>query len=297
MAVLRRVGATDEITLSPWTLVGRRRTCALWVDERSVSGEHAVLGWREGWFVRDLASRNGTTLDGRPVPPGDPVPLAAGATVAFAGVAWVLVDDSPPGPQARDLATDTLVTSDGGVLLLPDATEPRGSVWRDVDGQWVADVEGEPRVVNDLSVISVGGRSFRLHLPTEHEPTVGATGLLGLRFGVSRDEERVETEVITEGRALPLKPRSHHYLLLTLARHRLADRHPNPDERGWIHREDLARLLKVDPGTVNVQLHRIRHDLAAVPRHGAVGLVESRPRAGQVRVSTDDLQVHTLDES
>ena len=41
---------------------------ALLLDDDYVSSEHALLAWREGrWWLSDVASTNGTFLNGQPV--------------------------------------------------------------------------------------------------------------------------------------------------------------------------------------------------------------------------------------
>src|SRR5688572_29118119 len=90
-----------RVELLPRTLVGRSPACDVVVDERSVSGEHAVLVWVDGrWEVRDLGSRNGTTVDDVPVRPTAVV--AVGSRVAFGvgGVVWTLVEGAAPVPRA-----------------------------------------------------------------------------------------------------------------------------------------------------------------------------------------------------
>ena len=61
-----RVGAIFE--LSPITPIGRRATNAIRLDDDLVSGEHALLSWREGrWYLSDNGSTNGTYLNGEAV--------------------------------------------------------------------------------------------------------------------------------------------------------------------------------------------------------------------------------------
>ena len=54
--------------LGPVTPIGRKPTNAIRLDDDFVSGEHALLAWREGrWYLSDVASTNGTYLNGEQV--------------------------------------------------------------------------------------------------------------------------------------------------------------------------------------------------------------------------------------
>jgi hypothetical protein len=257
--------------------------------EPRVSSEHAAIAWRDGgWWVRDLASRNGTTLGGEPVQPGLDRPLALGSALAFAQAPCTLVDDGAPSPAARDLATGALHASPGEVLGLPDDA-PIASIAPAAEG-WRLVLDDDERPIADRDEIEVAGRRYRVYLPVLVAPTMAAIHL-ALTFAVSADEERVSVELAGGGRRAALRPRSHLYLLLTLARARLASTVVNPLERGWVHRDDLARMLRCDPSTVNVQLHRLRQDLAAHGIDGAAGALEARPRTGQVRLGTEAIEI------
>jgi len=49
-------------------LVGRHPACDVVVADPSVSRRHAQLTFRDGvWMLQDLASTNGTTVNGKPV--------------------------------------------------------------------------------------------------------------------------------------------------------------------------------------------------------------------------------------
>ncbi len=48
------------------TPIGRRADNAIILDDDFVSSEHSLLAWRDGkWWLSDVASRNGTVLNGQ----------------------------------------------------------------------------------------------------------------------------------------------------------------------------------------------------------------------------------------
>lgn len=286
-------------TLGARNLVGRSAACAVTIDDRAISGEHASLVWTgAGWELRDLGSRNGTFVDGVAVPPGQAVPVGAAHRLGFGrdDGAWQLAEDGPPVAQAIGLPDGPSRSATGGLLLLPDEEEPVLSVFEDADGRWVCDGPEGVAIALDQGVVRAGEQVFRLFLPTLLAPTVARSddGALELRFRVSDDEEYVELDVVREGRAVPLGARSANYLLLTLARRRLQDAEQPAAERGWIHQEDLARMLRVSDITVGTQVHRARAHLAAAGVEGAGQLVERRHRTRQLRIGTDALRIGPL---
>jgi predicted component of type VI protein secretion system len=66
LGVLKPVGGGDPVPLLRDTLlVGRRPSCDICLDFENVSGKHCELRFINGqWYVRDLGSRNGTTVNG-----------------------------------------------------------------------------------------------------------------------------------------------------------------------------------------------------------------------------------------
>lgn len=303
MAIL--VGPDGQrLTLAARTLVGRSPGCQLRLDEPRVSGEQAVLSWGRGaWSVRDLGSRNGTTVDGARIEVGVSVDLSVGSQLTFGeeGRPWRLDDAAPPSAQARRLADGAVRTAedasaDGGLLALPDPDRLAVTVYRLPQGTWVIeDAEGQQRVATDLEVVTVDGEPWQLHLPGILPPTVCSVevGQLAMTFEVSQDEEHVDIVVRDEAGERTIRSRSHHYLLLTLARERLADadRGRPPAEQGWVREESLAEMLHLDQQTVRVQIYRARRQIAEQGWGGASGIIERRPGTGQLRLGVGKLQV------
>ena len=65
--------------------LGRQSTCDIQIEHQSASRQHAVIGHhKEGYLcIVDPASANGTTLDGKELPRGQPTKLSHGATIKF----------------------------------------------------------------------------------------------------------------------------------------------------------------------------------------------------------------------
>ena len=108
---------------------------------------------------------------------------------------------------------------------------------------------------------------------------------ISLRFEVSRDEEHTTITTVHRGVETRLEEREHGYVLLTLARARLADREHPAAEQGWIDRERLLKMLAMDANALNVAIYRARGQLAAAGVDGAAGVVEVR--RGQRRLGVD----------
>src|SRR5690606_30788399 len=84
-----------------------------------------------------------------------------------------------------------------------------------------------------------------------------------LLFRVSRDEESVAVKVETDRESVDLGGSNAYYMLLTLARLRMHEAKPATAEAGWVHRDELARMLRCDQQLLNVWICRVRAKLSA----------------------------------
>lgn len=59
-----------------------------------VSARHARLRWDgAGWWIEDLASRNGTFVNSARIPPNTPQPVPPGAWIQVGGMSLMLLED------------------------------------------------------------------------------------------------------------------------------------------------------------------------------------------------------------
>ena len=109
MFVLRNESTGNQHILGTRSIIGRSRAADLHIASDDVSGEHAAIWWDgRSWKIRDLASRNGTLVDGDQVEPGKSMPLSAGQCIQFGTVdSWAIDTADPPVPAARDLIRGT----------------------------------------------------------------------------------------------------------------------------------------------------------------------------------------------
>lgn len=296
MATLREITTARTVPLEPEHTVGRALTSTLLLDDRYVSAQHALLRYDgEGWTLRDLASANGTWLDGRRLLPGHDQRLRAGSRIAFGSLAadWELTDDAPPAVMIVPLDGGAPVVIEGDLLALPSPDEPSATIYRGLGGSWTLE-EGEAPAVplSHLRVFHAAGRAWRFSCPTTVRattrggaaPTEITLQSLTLEFEVSLDEEHVHLRARDRGCLLDFGERAYHYLLLTLSRARLADALAGAADRGcgWVDVGDLCRNSRVTPGQVSVEVFRIRQQFVAQGVVDASSIIERRP--GQLRV-------------
>lgn len=285
-------------------LIGRARSANTTVRHPSVSSQHAALIWTAGgWTIRDLGSRNGTWLDGKRIQTGSSVPIQAGAVISL-GTDEVRVffdDDAPPAPTAR--SGDTLIQGDPELLALPSSDEPEVVILFDVeDGEWVTSTDEGSKPVTNGDVITVQGAPWSLTLPSVFIETQEAAAIpvsienAALTFKVSADEEYVELTVMSQGETHVLPTRTHHLLLLLLARERLKDQEAglSAPESGWLYADDLLRMLRINQNQLYISIHRARKEMIALGITDGAGLIERRTTSRQIRMGVSALAVTRL---
>lgn len=298
VAMLENQATGERHWLSPRHLLGRASACQLRIDEPRVSAFHAELIWDgRGWLVQDLGSRNGTVIGARPIIAGEQVALECGAELLLAGRAhYRLIDDSPPHLIATTPSGEVRVAKDE-LLSLPTDDDPELTIYRDLDDRWM--VESSSGVVPAVEgeTLFAGGLPWKLLLPTSLAATREIANDLRLqsvdfRFRVSRDGEHVELSLLESGREIVVETRAHLALLLVLARVRLEDAALLPEsERGWVHRDDVPKLLAVESHMPNLWIHRARRQLAALGVRDAAMLIERRANATQLRIGVRRLEI------
>ena len=279
-------------------LMGRSGLAHLRLSNRRVSSEHCLVFWENrAWCVRDLGSKNGTSLNGRPLAPGQPRPLQIGDTLRLGGSdeVWALCDDEAPEPCAVCEPTGGWRHGQQGLLQLPEDGSPSASIFEH-DGRWVCEGASSMERVETEQTVLVNGLPWKLYLPdlpgasdrTEEGSLV--LGNLTLRFSVSSNEEHVGLELVNGSMTRDVPSRTYLYMLLVLARRRVQPT-PEDDPQGWIHTEELARMLRCSREKLNVDVHRLRQLFRLSKVRDASKIVERRLGSSELRIGTTRVEL------
>ena len=309
MGLLKRHLNGDICTLEPEHLVGRSPRANLLLSASYVSSQHATIRWGgQHWELKDLGSRNGTLVNGERVGAGVACPLPAGIEICFGREEqkWALVDDSAPRPLivSEDDPSRSIVV-DGEVAAIPDRREPWATIMRWHDGSWKLEKEEELSTLASGQTFEVLGERWRFVCPagilgtsTVDWPERTAKGLsagqLLLKF--SREEEHVELYLRQDGELTDLGTRSHNYLLLYLARKRLAEVDSGLDQAsaGWVYRDDILKDLRIDREHLNLAIFRVRKQFEKAQVPDAACIIQRRPDSQQLRIGIADLKAERL---
>jgi hypothetical protein len=168
-----------------------------------------------------------------------------------------------------------------GLLTLSD---PEGDAWIFLGSEgWVCEREEGARPIVDGEELCVGSSRWIVRINARTEMLTGAMpselSLAGLDlvFQVSRDEEYVQVSARASGRTIDLGARAHHYLLLQLARRRLADSESGlPDwASGWVPMDEFGPTPRL-----NLDIFRIRSQFVFLGVKGGAAVIERSKERG-----------------
>jgi hypothetical protein len=276
------------------------------VDKPYISKLHAAIEWTgSNWCLKSLGL-NGTWINGSRLNQGDSRDLQLEDEIHFAepnDPGFVVADLSPPGDMLwpLDHPLDQLKpVSLSRYHLLPD-NQPELALFLDESSQvWYCETLNQqelPRKIVNGDRLEFGGGRWQfvqeqIYGPTEAKSSQDLKDFQFI-FHLSQDEESTQLQ-LQHQQSLDLGLRTHHYLLLQLARHRAEDamRGVDSENQGWIYAEQLAAELGLDNTHMNIQIFRARKQIADTLPHvlGQQSLVERR--AGKLRFGCEKLLIY-----
>lgn len=304
MATLKNVKNDQLIILRPQHIFGRHAAGSHTIlNNPEASRLHASVYWNgSNWLIKDTSS-NGTYLNGTLITSGIKKRLNIGDIIQFGALQadqWVLNDINPPKSLLISLFDngDTIELND--VILLPDYDEPEVTVYQSANGHWLSENQsgvqiletGSKVLTKDQSWIFIDAESVEKTHQAVHSQGKGA-GDIQLKFIVSKNEEHVSLVISMDHLHIDLAERTHHYLILMLARKRLSDNQigVEKNEQGWFDKDLLCQQLGLDERYINLQIYRFRKQLIQANPIGMQLLQLIERRRGELRLATDAIEI------
>ncbi|NML37303.1 FHA domain-containing protein [Chitinophaga sp. G-6-1-13] len=291
MASMINVVTKELIVLTPYYAFGRNASIVhTTIPQQDVSQSHATIFWnREGWFLRDH-SRNGTLIDNELLCQSIRK-LSKKHQIRFGNTestCWNIIDLKPPAPYLKS------VHSKEKVMPLPTGTDAR--IFCSPHHGWVYEMNGHITHLSDGCSVFFQNEEWLfiangyLEETIDHQHLVNNTVFL---FTLSSNEEHIRLQLrVSDDQLIDLGSRAHNYLLLVLARKRLADHivGQSPEEQGWISLDELIRDISkemqkdIDVYFINLQIFRLRKQLYEQLSFGQMFANVVERRMGEVRL-------------
>ena len=272
------------------------------LDDSYISRSHATIFWDgEHWLLRDM-SRNGTFLNGKRLNRDDNHSIAVGDKIVFGSERapqWQLMDASHPKTM--------LVPKEGGEVILlydfhtlPSEEEPQILLYSN-DGRWICETESQSFVLSSGDMIGTSTQQWRFveAIPVAETEIFERDNTklleeLNYRFDVSQNEEHVFLRLQYNGTEFNLQERVHHYVMLELARKRIADREAGlaEAEQGWIGRKEFAIMIGLDDtNLLNIQIFRFRKQVHKVVPQNEVAANIIQSRRNEIRIMSPNIEI------
>jgi hypothetical protein len=186
------------------------------------------------------------------------------------------------------------------LVALPQLGEPELFLSKQANGAWVAELGDRVWEPQASEVLTIGARQYRFEpgAPVYATTTGRSQQLtpaeLTLQFSVSRNEEHVEVKIVHGERSIPLRPRAHSYVLLTLARLRVQDQKDEslePASQGWVYQDRLLKMLATTPTQLSVDIYRARKQFSEAGVFEAAQIVERRGTTHELRIGVPQLAI------
>jgi len=304
VAIFMNLVSNEEVNLLTMHQFGRHKGCCDTIlTNPKTSRVHATVSWDgQHWIIQDN-SINGTFVNDQKLPANSAQLLQRNDKIRFANQPqdeWLLTDISAPKSMLIPQTANAPLVILEDMVVLPNEDNPELTIYLSLEGHWICESNIGSFALTHGSKVNVKGMIWQFAEATEYEQTIPIeqikqnTEQLSLLFEVSQDEEHVNITVNFDKHSIELGERSHHYLILLLARQYLQDRENErviEGERGWITTTELMKELRTEETTVNMQIYRFRKQLLKIKPDDMVLAQLIERRKGQVRLVCEQLDI------
>lgn len=307
MARLQNQQSLEETILLPVHVFGRQPgntdTC---LPGSEASRLHASISWDgQRWALKD-SSTNGTYINGMKVAPNRLHTLRLNDVLHFgkyfgniSGDGWKITNLDAPCSMLVPVVSGLPILQLKSILqlknmaALPSEDEIITTVYPSSNGCWLCESDQGIAVLRSGDLVAAGGKMWRF---VEVRPSIktqenerfkfSENHYIKLHFFVSQNEEHVSLTITINNQTFDLGERSHHYLILQLARKKLADDKASVDEKeqGWLDRNHLCKMLGLDVMHLNTQCYRFRKQVADLISMDAPVPQIIEARVGELRI-------------
>ncbi|BBN81973.1 hypothetical protein PA25_19580 [Pseudoalteromonas sp. A25] len=306
MAYLIDEHKLSKVYLKSYHTVGRYKyNVDTLIDQPGVSRHHAIIELaQDKWLIRDV-STNGIWINDKKIDKNLPYQLCENDKLDFAAPgqnSFVVANLSTQCQYLVSQSDNQQVIEVSDQLLLPNDDNPTHIIYFDqmLNYWFLEDLNTSDRqALIDGGLVSAFNSQWVFYSAgtaamTKHLERLPNVKPCGLSFSVSQDEEATQLSVNLDDNTIDLGVRSHHYLLLLLARLRIQDKDDGveQDQQGWIYREDLIKALGVQMNHMNIMVHRARKQLteAGGDKFPELGyLIETSN--GKLRLNSQDITI------
>jgi pSer/pThr/pTyr-binding forkhead associated (FHA) protein len=255
------------------------------------------------WLLQD-SSTNGTYINGEHFIHGIKHRLKTADKINFGNLSaasWKLLDDSAPKSMLLPISKNLNIIELEDIVVLPSEESPQLMLYQSPQGSWLCEDHGGVTTLTAGHKVSTRqGTWYFVDADTLLE-TIQVDGNhheslppIDVNFEVSQNEEHVSLQLTLDNQLFDLGRRTHHYLLLLLARQRIADtaNGVSDSEKGWIDREILSKSLGLDENHINIQIYRLRKQMTTMMPSFPVVMQIVQRRRGELRFACDSVTIN-----
>lgn len=270
------------------------------INNPSASRNHAIIAWNgQMWQIKD-ASLNGTYINNSRLNSGTYHDITLGMKIQFGNTpdeTWEVTEISPPATCLIPISTSDPYIPLHDVVILP-INDKDIMIYLSDDAKWLCESDGEVSMLQSGDIVGYAKHIWQF---SDAQPSEATTTMslapppndIKFNFNASQNEEHVSLSLVVDKKEFNLGERNHHYLLLLLARQRLADidKGIEPSEQGWINKDVLIKMLGIIEQHINIQIYRFRKQVTSTMPSSTTlhQIIERRP--GELRFAYDDIHI------